>query len=454
MSTEEFTVDSKPCSPPHMTSRVGAPGVYLLLDPDTPNWVIVDDLGREIIALCNSTHTIREITETLCKKYGEPYEESVEYVLAFANELQKKYFLLKEEFPPSRRMDKKKIQLQSIWINVTNRCNLQCIHCHSSSGLPLENELTTEEIFQVISEAAALGVKKMIISGGEPLLRQDILEILEYTSEHIETVILLTNGTVITKAIAEKLRELDVSVQVSLDGALQKTQDFIRGKGSWEKTLRGLKNLTAAGAIVIISMTLMKKNMDEITEMADLARQLGVYVLHFPILQLKGRAKENEPVVSFENEELVASFKKILEISKTGDISITMEKNFREKIEKMQKIDFCEAGCIVASISADGKVYPCAALHEDEFCAGNIREQQLKDIWEESEVLNRFKSFSVLDIPECRTCDIKFICGGGCHARKYFAYGQLHVPTPTCMMQKKIYWDLLFEKMKEVQMNF
>lgn len=452
MSTE-FTVDSIPYAPPHVVCKEGTPGLYLLLDPDTPHWVIVEDIGKDLVFLCDGKKTLDEIIITLCKKYGEPYEESVEGVLEFANELKKKQFIQDEEFLPYIPPDKKNAPFQSLWISVTNHCNLRCKHCHLSSGLPLENELTTEEICRLIQEAAELGASKLVITGGEPLLRKDILRILEYGSQNIEKVTFITNGVLITEKMAKKLKEVNITIQVSLDGARQETHDFIRGEGSYKKTVSGLMNLVKAGVQPCISMTILKNNVNEIPEMANLTKKLGIKYLHFPILQIKGRAKENEALVALKNEELVAAMMKILEIPKPGDLQISIEKNVRGKIERMQRVDFCEAGCSMVSVAADGKVYPCNGLHVDEFYAGTIREQPLKDIWKESEVFKRFRLFSLVDIPECRTCDMKFFCGCGCHVDRYFACGRLDVPTPLCEVQKKIYWGLLSEKMKEVQEN-
>jgi sulfatase maturation enzyme AslB (radical SAM superfamily) len=232
MTTEEFTLDSVPHKPKNITTKEFPSGLYLLLDPDTPNWIVVNGIGRDIIELCDGEKPLGKIIKVLCENYGEPYEESVEDVLAFANELNGKYFLLEEEFPPPRGADRKDAPFQNLWIHVTNKCNLRCKHCHLSSGASFQDELTTEEIFSIVSQAEQLGVKLLVVTGGEPLVREDILDILNYASEHIDRVLLLTNGTLITDEIAEKLKEFKVDVQVSLDGAQQETQDFIRGKGS------------------------------------------------------------------------------------------------------------------------------------------------------------------------------------------------------------------------------
>ncbi|KYK33290.1 MAG: hypothetical protein AYK19_14180 [Theionarchaea archaeon DG-70-1] len=446
----EFILESAPHAPLGMVSREIAPDSYLLLDPDTPNWIILNSMGREIISMCDGKSTLKEIIKTLCEKYGESYKESVENVLAFANEMKEKGFIQESKFPPPQRVNKENTLYESIWVNVTNACNLRCIHCHLSSGTPLENELTTEEICNIISEVKELGVKEIVISGGEPFCRKDILEILEYVRNRCERVTLLTNGTLITEEIAEKLSNLKLAIQVSLDGASKDTQDFIRGKDSYEKTLKGLQNLVAHNANVRVAMTIMKRNMDEIQEMADLVKNLGVKYLHFPTLQVKGRAKEYEPVVRLEDEDMVAAVMEMHRLSQAGDIIITVERNIQEELDTLGQKDLCGAGSSLVSVAADGNVYPCAGLHEGEFCAGNIREKSLKEIWKESEVFKKLRQLSVLDIEKCSSCELKFICGGGCQVDKYHAHGRLDIPTPLCYAQQKIYWYYLCEKKEEI----
>lgn len=424
--------------------------VYFVFDPDTPTWVIVDAVGKEILALCDGTRTVEEITRTLCQRYNEPYKESCDHVLSFVNEAKKNRFLQKEPFPPPRRLEKEGIPLHTIWVNVTNRCNLRCIHCHLSSGTPLLHELTTCEIFQVIAEAARLRVRELILSGGEPLMRDDILDIADYACrQDINRIVFLTNGTLVTPESAEKLSALRLEIQVSLDGARKATHDSIRGPGSYERTMAGLQYLVSAHAHLQLSMTIMKKNIHEVSEMAALARELGITSLHFPVLQVKGRAEQYERVIGLEDEDIIAFIREIYDLSKREGITITVEKNLEREIEVMRKRDLCGAGCSLVSVAADGGVYPCSGLHEPEFCAGNVREKRLEDIMKESEVFKMFGSLSVLDIPECRVCDLKFLCGAGCHVDRYYAYRTVEAPTSRCKAQQEMYWYLLSQEMKK-----
>lgn len=448
MSDRPFTLDSVPYAPKEMIIR-NKKGVYLILDPDTPNWIIVDAVGKDIITLCDGTRSVEEITGILCQKYDEPYTESVDHVLDFINEAKRNIFLRKNPFQPPKRAEKEKAPLVTLWLNVTNACNLRCVHCHVSSGMPFKNEMTTQEMVHIIDEASELGLKELVISGGEPLVRSDILDIVDYAAQHIDKVTVITNGTLITDEIAETLSKLDTEIQVSLDGARKETHESIRGRGTYQKTIEGIRKLVKAGARCRTAMTIMKRNMDEMYEIAELSKSMGVNVLHFPVLQNKGRAKNIQSEDGLEEEDYVTIFKRLQKISTRANIYVTTEEAFHSKVEKVSKIDLCGAGSSIISIAADGKVYPCPGCHEEEFCAGNIREQSLENIWRTSEIFKKFRSLSVLDIEECRACELKFICGSGCLVEKYHAYGRLDTPSIRCNAERRIYWYLLSEKIKE-----
>ena len=449
MDDKALTVHSVLYAPDRMIIKENGDDMYLVLDPDTPNWLIVNAVGKDILTLCDGTRALKKIIEILCRKYSEVYDESLDHVLAFAAQAQKNQFLQESSFPPPKRVEKENAPLITLWINVTNTCNLRCVHCHLSSGVPFENEMALQEIFKVIDEARELGTRELVISGGEPLMRSDITPIIQYASQRIGTVTMVTNGTLITDELAEKLGNLQVTVQVSLDGARKETHESIRGKGTYEKTLGGVRALVAAGVYTRIAMTIMKRNIDEIYEIAELAKRVGVTMLHFPVLQSKGRAKGIQSKEQLEDEDYITIIRRMREIPKRMNVDVTTEEAFRAKIEKMSKIDLCGAGSSIMSIAADGNVYPCPGTHEEEFCAGNIREQSLRVIWKENKTLKKLRSLSVLDIEECRTCELKFICGGGCLVDKYHAYGRLDTPSARCSGEKALYWYIFSEKMRE-----
>jgi len=136
----------------------------------------------------------------------------------------------------------------TLWINVTGKCNLRCKHCFRDSGNVWKSELTTQEIFSVIDQFASMGGKDLIISGGEPFLRDDIFEILEFAKKKVPLVQIITNGTCITKEMANRLKKLEpLYLQISIDGASDEVNDFIRGAGSFQRAVQGLRNLKDSG---------------------------------------------------------------------------------------------------------------------------------------------------------------------------------------------------------------
>lgn len=425
-------------------------GAYLLLDPDTPSWIIVNAIGKDFIMHCNGEKTIRDIIKILCKKYNEKYEESVENVLEFAHEARKNLIIDEDPFLPPERPKRKTDFLSKVWVNVTNNCNLRCIHCHLSSGQKLQNEMSTREILKLINELRDIKTKELVFSGGEPLMRDDFLDIVEHSYfQGFNRITLLTNGILIDDKIARKLSEFKVEVQVSLDGVRKETHESIRGKGTFRSTIEGIRKLVDADVSSRISMTLMKSNIDELEEMGKFIKELGVENLHFSVLQNKGRAKEHQSMIGLKGEDIVEIIKRMTEFSSTTDINIDSEKTIRFKVEKLSRKDLCGAGSTLISIAADGNVYPCSGLHDEEFLAGNIRDQSLRDIWKESETFEKFRSLSLLDIEDCRNCEFKYICGGGCHVEKYHTYGRIDVPAVRCNAEKEIYSYLLSKEIEK-----
>jgi len=161
-----------------------------------------------------------------------------------------------------------------VW-NMTRRCNLKCIHCYSNSAnVDYPDELTTEEGKRMIDDLAAFGAPVLLFSGGEPLMRPDLLELAQYATDRGMRAVISTNGTLISKEIAAELKKIGLSyVGVSLDG-LQKTHDRFRGtKGAFEKAIHGIRNCRDAGIKVGLRFTVNKHNLADVADMFDLLRR-------------------------------------------------------------------------------------------------------------------------------------------------------------------------------------
>jgi radical SAM protein with 4Fe4S-binding SPASM domain len=315
------------------------------------------------------------------------------------------------------------------------------------AGVPLESELRKEEIFQIIDQYAQLGGEKITISGGEPFCRPDLIEILAYASGKAKLVFLVTNGTMIDDDTASRLKQFkNIAVQVSLDGATRETHDQIRGNGSYEKAMKGINALLRAKVQTRIGMTLMKPNAEEIFKMAYLCKTLNIPAFHLGLLQIKGRAKKNQKTISLTNTELLKAMRRVRTVSKETGVHVDMEEGLNILVGSLKRNDFCGAGSALLSVSSDGFVYPCAGLHDPVFVAGNIRNQTLEDIWRNSKVLKKLNGLSVIDIPKCRRCIVRFMCGGNCHVGRHGQKGKLLSVHPYCTVLRSI----ILEKIEEL----
>ncbi|HDK41261.1 MAG TPA: radical SAM protein, partial [Nitrospirae bacterium] len=194
-----FRPDDLLHSPPYVQKR--KKGVYLFIDPESPNWISVNRAGAEILKLCNGKRTLADIQDAVSKKYGKSDSRRVRRevsdflsaagLLEFASETP---FKRPEYTGRSRAI--KPDKLEELWIYTTLACNLRCKHCLVSAGRELKGELTTDELKKLVDDAVKLGVKRFYITGGEPFIKDDIFEIIKYiTKKKKRELIILTNAT-------------------------------------------------------------------------------------------------------------------------------------------------------------------------------------------------------------------------------------------------------------------
>jgi radical SAM protein with 4Fe4S-binding SPASM domain len=309
---------------------------------------------------------------------------------------------------------------------ITRECNLNCIHCYISAGKPLKDELKTYEWFNVIDQLKSLGIEIIYLLGGEPLLRNDLFDIIFYsTSLNIYTA-MSTNGTLINQEIARKLKKSGINeVQVSIDGPNENINSVIRGVGSFQKAINGVKNLLNEGIKTTLSFVITEFNKNYISDMIDLAKNLGVKTINFSPVQEFGRAKTNN--VRLSRNSAVTVYNKIKKLN-TNEINITIN-GFRFYLDDLKGIYeslikkginnyySCPAGNSRLIIDSNGDVYGCELLILENFKEGNVRKDSLKDLWENGFKFFREKRWE--NIKECKTCKISSLCQGGCPARSY-----------------------------------
>jgi radical SAM protein with 4Fe4S-binding SPASM domain len=464
---KSFKLDDLLYSPQYIQKKRN--GKYLLIDPQSPNWMSVNHVGAEILRLCDGKHTLLDIQNAICKKYGisdGDVEQVRNEVSDFASAVRGLEFvsnipIIRREYPGRSRVivpDK----LEELWIYNTLSCNLRCKHCLVSAGKELKGELTTEEIKNLVDEALELGVKRFYITGGEPFIKDDIFELIRYiTLEKNRELIILTNATLFDdKRIAalKKLKSPKLIIQVSLEGPKAEIHDKLRGKGSFDKAVEGIKKLIGIGIIPIVSTALNKYNEKHITETSKFLSELRLKEHNILWMHAKGRGANNVNDLYVPSEKITRIMKDMRKAHKGLEFIIDNVESLkvRARAKRGRKNDLCNNCYEKICVNSDGHVYPCASLNGDsEFDAGSIRENSLKDIWLNSKVMKRCRGNSVKEKTGCRDCYLKYFCGGGCTSHSYYASevdtgkGSIKAHDPYCSTYKALFEDILWELASE-----
>jgi len=315
---------------------------------------------------------------------------------------------------------------------ITLKCNLKCSHCLSDSGAPAQNELTTQECHSLIDQLTRMKVFQVNIGGGEPFLREDFLQLLQYAHHKELVTCVSTNGIFVDNTLAKKLSQLKMFyLQVSLDGATAQVNDGIRGKGTYEKILQAIEYLARQNVSFSINTVLTRTNYSQLDELRRIATSYGSE-LRVSRFRPSGRAKDSMKSLGPEKWQL-ENFALWLEghdLVRTGDsfFHLTSEKRRRSGL------DMCGAAKMTCCISPSGNVYPCAFLQEEPFLVGNIRDTSFQHMWNDSTVFSNLRNLSVTT---CMDCDRFEVCRGGCPAMAYHTYHDINMPDPECLVNLK-----------------
>ncbi len=355
--------------------------------------------------------------------------------------------------------------LLTVW-NFTNACNLKCKHCYQSACHALADELSLEERLHVIDELDKNDVSLLAFSGGEPLMHPDFWKVAKYAHEKGMHLSVATNGTLITKEVAEKLEESGVDyVEISIDSVdPARHNEFRGGPGHWERAIEGIKNMVAVeGPEVGMAATITRRNFGEMEELISLAKELKVnsfYVFNF-IPAGRGRGMVEEDLTPAMREEMLRILydtlleKEIFAFTTCpqygrfcyqngpDDIIVNAHYNFLDLkgAEAKMLADYiggCGAGRAYCAIQPNGKVTPCVFMPEE--VVGDLRTQSLAEIWKNSEVMKELRNRAAFS-GHCGTCDYRAMCGG-CRARAYGYFDDYLGPDPGCVNNMSA-WEYL-----------
>ncbi|MCX7965000.1 MAG: radical SAM protein [Syntrophorhabdaceae bacterium] len=331
-------------------------------------------------------------------------------------------------------MDKRTFPLRMIAWELTRNCNLNCIHCRARASLgPHKDELSTDECKKIIDEIALFSDPTIILTGGEPLLREDIFEIAQYGSKKGLRLVMATNGTLLDKERASKCKESGIKrISISIDGKDKTTHDAFRGeRGAFEAAINATNVLNKTGLPFQINTTITYENINDLEDIYRLVKDLGASAWHVFMLVPVGRAQAFKGR-ELSKEEYEASLHRLYDMESRHEleIKVTCAPHYY-RIVKEKGDDPKSSGCLAGKsfmfISHTGIAQPCGYL---EVPSGNVRLDGVQKVWETSYIFNMLRDFRSYK-GKCGRCKYIHICGG-CRARAYETTKDVLQEEPFC----------------------
>jgi len=344
-----------------------------------------------------------------------------------------------------------------VW-NITRRCNLKCVHCYAhAKDQSFDNELTTEEGKNLIDDLSRFKVPVLLLSGGEPTIREDLPELAAYAVEKGMRAVISTNGTLITQQMARVLKDIGLSyVGISLDG-MEKINDRFRGvKGAFRSALEGIKNCQDAGIKVGLRFTINKFNVGEIENIFNLLEDMEIPRVCFYHLVYAGRGSKlvEEDLTHDETRKAVdlimdltkklhekGKAKEVLTVDNHADGPYLYMRLLKEDPERAAEVlellkmnEGNNSGRGIGCISWDGEVYADQFWRHYSF--GNVRKRPFSEIWTDTSepLMKKLKEKKKYVKGRCATCQWLDICAGNFRVRAEAITGDVFAPDPACYL--------------------
>nr|WP_319538598.1 SynChlorMet cassette radical SAM/SPASM protein ScmE [uncultured Methanospirillum sp.] len=352
------------------------------------------------------------------------------------------------EIPENRRLMKTP---KSLDIDITSRCNLHCKYCfHRTSPADTGSELSTAEWLSFFDELGRCAVMEVTIGGGEPFIRTDLRELIGGIIKNRMRFSILSNGSLITPDLAENIASTGRcnSVQVSIDGSRPEIHDRLRGAGSFEGAIRGIKNLQSSGVSVTSRITVNPYNIDDLDNIARLLLdEMGMNFISTNSVCHLGLARSHEDEVNLNAEEQCRAMEKLMTLARMYENRIISTAGPLSQVRSYQQMEIARrngralpgrgyltgCGCMWSKMTVrpDGMMVPCGMLSHIEL--GRINKVPLREVWQShpefTKLRDRYKiPLSTFD--ECRSCEYIMTCTGNCPASSYTRVHDVYAPSP------------------------
>lgn len=328
---------------------------------------------------------------------------------------------------------------------LTLKCNLRCKHCYISAGVPSKNEITLKEIEFVLDDLKEFHKKDMcgkriVLTGGEPFIRKDILEIIDAITKHGFNILINSNGLLISDEQIKRLKKYkNLQICISLDG-LKINHEKIRGKNTFDKTLEQIKKLSSFGINTSINMLCHQGNFHDLEKLFELTTNLKLHGINPVPVVLMGRANDFE-IKPVPEKYFFRGIFNVLQ--KKPEYSQLMRRtsfvNMVAALAVNVKSHYCGTGSRgTFFISFDGKVYPCPNMRFANFSLGSIREKRFLEIVKNNPILDKLSCLSVDTMNnKCKNCDVRYFCGGFCRGETFYNTKDINSPYVRCKEYKE-----------------
>ena len=354
---------------------------------------------------------------------------------------------LNGSMPQGRTLPDGTPKLRLVAWEVTRSCNLACKHCRAEAHTePYPGELSTEQAKKLIDSFSETGSPIIIFTGGEPLMRHDIFELVEYANSKSLRCVMAPNGTLITAENALRMKKVGIArCSISVDGPDALSHDTFRGvPGAFEASMRGIRHLQNAGLEFQLNTTVTRNNLEQFKQIFTLANDLGAAAWHIFLLVPMGRAAQlQDQVITAEEYEEVLNWFYDFRKTTSMHLKATCAPHYYRIMRQRAKdeglrvtpdnfgMDAMTRGCLGGTgfcfISHTGQVQPCGYLEID---CGNILDTPFPEIWRDSRPFRQFRTPAAYE-GKCGSCEYHSVCGG-CRARAYSISDNYMAEEPLC----------------------